>query len=66
MLTAAQHIGKGNTNVPGFDIPNVEELLYGQTVTGEGGPLARQCSVNSDEKLRHICRGKCIKLSLRQ
>ena len=66
MLTAAQHIGKGNTNVPGFDIPNVEELLYGQTVTGEWGPLARQCSVNSDEKLRHICRGKCIKLSLRQ
>ena len=39
VLTAAQHIGKGNTNVPGFDIPNVEELLYGQTVTGEGGPL---------------------------
>ena len=34
VLTAAQHIGKGNTNVPGFDIPNVEELLYGQTVTG--------------------------------
>ena len=35
VLTAAQHIGKGNTNVPGFDVPNVEELLYGQTVTGE-------------------------------
>jgi len=34
VLTAAQHIGKGNTNVPGFDVPNVEELLYGQTVTG--------------------------------
>ena len=44
VLTAAQHIGKGNTNVPGFDIPNVEELLYGQTVTGEWGPLGRQCS----------------------
>ena len=35
VLTAAQHIGKGNTKVPGFDIPPVEELLYGQTVTGE-------------------------------
>jgi len=34
VLTAAQHIGKGNTNVPGFKVPNVEELLYGQTVTG--------------------------------
>jgi len=34
VLTAAQHIGKGNTNVPGFDIPPVEELLYGQSVTG--------------------------------
>ena len=35
VLTAAQHIGKGNTNVPGFEVPNVEELLYGQTVTGK-------------------------------
>ena len=35
VLTAAQHIGKGNTNVPGFKVPNVEELLYGQTVTGD-------------------------------
>merc|ERR1719325_593398 len=34
VLTAAQHLGKWNTNVPGIDIPNVEELLYGQTVTG--------------------------------
>ena len=34
VLTAAQHIGKGNTNVPGFEVPNVEELLYGQSVTG--------------------------------
>ena len=37
VLTAAQHIGKGNTNVPGFEVPNVEELLYGQTVTGMDG-----------------------------
>jgi len=34
VLTAAQHIGKGNTNVPGFEIPPVEDLLWGQTVTG--------------------------------
>ena len=40
VLTAAQHIGKGNTNVPGFDIPPVEELLYGQSVTGEDNILS--------------------------
>eukprot|EP00088_Acartia_fossae_P050348 TRINITY_DN5637_c0_g1_i4.p1 TRINITY_DN5637_c0_g1~~TRINITY_DN5637_c0_g1_i4.p1 ORF type:complete len:394 (+),score=108.61 TRINITY_DN5637_c0_g1_i4:643-1824(+) len=34
VLTAAQHIGKGNTNVPGFEIPPVEDLLWGQTVSG--------------------------------
>lgn len=34
VLTAAQHIGKGNTNVPGFDVPPVEDLLWGQTVSG--------------------------------
>ena len=27
VLTAAQHIGKGNTNVPGFEVSNVEELF---------------------------------------
>jgi hypothetical protein len=26
--------GKGNTDVPGFEIPPVENLLYGQTVSG--------------------------------
>lgn len=34
VLTAAQHIGKGVTEVPGFEIPNVEDLLWGQTVSG--------------------------------
>jgi len=34
VLTAAQHLGKGNTNVPGFEIPPVEDLLWGQTVSG--------------------------------
>jgi len=34
VLTAAQHIGKGNTDVPGFEVPNVEDLLWGQTVSG--------------------------------
>ena len=27
--------GKGNTNVPGFEIPPVEDLLWGQTVSGK-------------------------------
>ena len=35
VLTGAQHIGKGHTDVPGFDVPSVEDLLWGQTVTGK-------------------------------
>jgi len=34
VLTAAQHIGNGLTEVPGFTIPPVENLIYGQTITG--------------------------------
>lgn len=34
VLTAAQHIGSGATSVPGFDLPKVENLLWGQTVSG--------------------------------
>lgn len=34
VLTAAQHLGKGLTEVQGFDMPNVEDLLWGQTVSG--------------------------------
>jgi len=34
VLTGAQHIGKGNTEVPGFEVPPVEDLLWGQTVSG--------------------------------
>lgn len=34
VLTAAQHIGKGVTEVPGFEIPSVEDLLWGQSVSG--------------------------------
>ena len=34
VLTAAMHIGKGNTHVPGFEVPKVETLLWGQTVSG--------------------------------
>jgi len=36
VLTAAQHLGAGKTkaDVPGFDLPNVEDLLWGQTVSG--------------------------------
>jgi len=34
VLTAAQHMGKGLTEVPGFDLPPVEDLLWGQTVSG--------------------------------
>ena len=34
VLTAAMHIGSGVTHVPGFDIPKVETLLWGQTVSG--------------------------------
>jgi len=34
VLTGAQHLGKGNTDVPGFEVPPVEDLLWGQTVSG--------------------------------
>lgn len=34
VLTGAQHIGKGHTEVPGFEVPPVEDLLWGQTVSG--------------------------------
>lgn len=34
VLTAAQHIGAGKTEVPGFEMPHVEDLLWGQTVSG--------------------------------
>ncbi len=30
-----KYLGKGNTNVPGFDVPPVEDLLWGQTVSGK-------------------------------
>jgi hypothetical protein len=33
VLTAAQHIGAGRMDVPGFTMPKVENLEYGQTVT---------------------------------
>ena len=41
VLTAAQHIGKGATHVPGFELPKVETLLWGQTVSGT---VDRQCA----------------------
>ena len=34
VLTAAMHIGSGVTHVPGFELPKVETLLWGQTVSG--------------------------------
>jgi len=34
VLSAAQFIGSGQTYVPGFDIPQVTDLVWGQTVTG--------------------------------
>ena len=40
VLTGAQHIGKGNTDVPGFEVPSVEDLLWGQTVSGERNSLS--------------------------
>ena len=40
-MTAAQHIGKGLTEVPGFTIPHVENLIWGQTITGT---VDRQCA----------------------
>jgi len=32
IIAAAGHIAKGRTDVPGFDIPHVESLLWGETV----------------------------------
>ena len=32
VLTAAQHLGRGATSVPGFDLPPVETLIWGQSV----------------------------------
>jgi hypothetical protein len=34
VLTAAQHLGKGRTDVPGFQLPPVTDLLWGQTISG--------------------------------
>jgi len=39
VLTAAQHLSKGTTSVPGFDIPIVQTLIWGQEV---GGTVERQ------------------------
>jgi hypothetical protein len=41
VLTAAQHIGAGLTVVPGFTMPNVDNLIWGQSVTGT---VDRQCA----------------------
>ena len=32
VLTAAQRLGRGATSVPGFDLPHVETLIWGQSV----------------------------------
>jgi len=40
VLTAAQHLGRGATSVPGFDLPPVETLIWGQSVSGT---VERQC-----------------------
>lgn len=55
VLTAAQHIGKGNTNVPGFKVPNVEELLYGQTVTGDTVMPVLYCIFSDINATRKAC-----------
>lgn len=34
VLTAAQHIGQGRTDVPGFQVPDVTDLKWGQTISG--------------------------------
>jgi len=34
VLTAAQHLSKGATQVPGFEVPDVSVLEYGQVVSG--------------------------------
>ena len=40
VMTAAQHLSKGVTNVPGFDLPHVENLIWGQSIAGT---VDRQC-----------------------
>jgi len=40
VMTAAQHLSKGVTNVPGFDLPHVETLIWGQSIAGT---VDRQC-----------------------
>ena len=55
VLTAAQHIGKGLTEVPGFTIPPVENLIWGQVDEGsdpavEGGGVVAGLEVG--EKLK--------------
>ena len=39
VLTAAQHIGSGTSSVPGFEVPPVQELSWGEVV---GGTVERQ------------------------
>ena len=34
VLTAAQHLGQGKTEVPGFTLPKVQTLMWGETVSG--------------------------------
>merc|ERR1719325_221311 len=34
VMTAAQHLSKGVTNIPGFDLPHVETLIWGQSIAG--------------------------------
>jgi len=40
VMTAAQHLSKGVTNIPGFDLPHVETLIWGQSIAGT---VERQC-----------------------
>ena len=41
VLTAAQHIGSGATSVPGFELPTVVNLVWGQTFSST---VERQCA----------------------
>jgi hypothetical protein len=34
VLTAAQHIGSGSSSVPGFEVPSVHELRWGEVLSG--------------------------------
>ena len=47
VLTAAQHLAKGVTNVPGFDVPKVEQLIWGLAV-GKCGGIAKFSIVRID------------------